>query len=86
MRANSRFFCTKSSWHAFCSHIGGACEILEILRQGACKICDWCYVKTGLSNQSSTITEARIFIEKLATFFDKSKCGTSRAVPVFERT
>ena len=31
-----------------------ACEILEILRQSACKICDWFYVKTGLSNQSST--------------------------------
>ena len=80
MRANSRFFCTKSSWHAFCSHIGGACEILEILRQGACKICDWRYVKTGLSDRSSTITDDRIFIEKLATFFEKANAA-SRAVP-----
>ena len=75
----------KISWHGFCLYIGGACEILEILRQSACKICDWSYVKTGLCNQSGTITDDRIFIEKLATFFKKSKCGTSRAVPVFEK-
>ena len=79
-------FAYEINWHGFCLYIGGACEILEILRQSACKICDWHYVKSGLSNQFSTITEARIFIEKLANFFDKSKCGTSRAVPVFEKT
>ena len=55
--------------------VGGACEILEILRQSACKICDWSYVKSGLSNQFSTITEARIFIEKLATFFEKANAA-----------
>ena len=69
------FFCIKSSWHGFCLYIGGACKILEILRQGACKICDWRYVKTGLSNQSSTITDDRIFIEKLANFSIKANAA-----------
>lgn len=78
---NNCFFCMKSSWHGFCLYIGGACKILEILRQGACKICDWRYVKTGLIYQSGTITDDRIFIEKLANFSIKANAA-SRAVPV----
>ena len=79
------FFCIKPSWHGFCLYVGGACKILEILRQSACKICNRHYVKSGLCNQSSTITDDRIFIEKLATLFEKANAA-SRAVPEFERT
>jgi hypothetical protein len=71
-------------WHESCLYDDGACEILEILRQSACKICDWSYVKAGLSNQSFTITDDRIFIEKLANFSIKANAA-SRAVPVFEK-
>ena len=65
------FFSRQTIWHAFCLYIGRAC-----------KICNRSYVRDGLSDQAVTITDRRIFIEKLANLFNKSRCGTSRAVPV----
>ena len=41
----------------------------------ACKICNRCYLNTGSELSLLTITDDRIFIEKLATFFEKANAA-----------
>ena len=76
----SRFYSIKHSWHAFCLYIGGACKSLEFLRQGLVKSVIGVMLKQS-ELSLLTITDDRIFIEKLATFSIKANAA-SRAVPV----
>ena len=76
---NNCFFCIKSSWHGFCLYIVGACKSLEFLRQGLVKSVIGVILKQS-ELSLLTITDDRIFIEKLATFSIKANAA-SRAVP-----
>ena len=79
------FYSIKHSWHGFCLYTGGACKSLEFLRQSACKICDWRYVKTEWVITPYNYRRSH-FYRKTCNLFRKSKCGTSRAVPVCWKT
>ena len=78
------FFTVKINWHAFCLYTGGACKSLEFLRQGLVKSVIGVMLKQS-ELSLLTITDDRIFIEKLANFSIKANAA-SRAVPVFEKT
>ena len=71
---------SKISWHVFCLYIDGACKSLEFLRQGLVKSLIGVMLKQS-ELSLLTITDDRIFIEKLANFSIKANAA-SRAVPV----
>ena len=79
------FYSIKQSWHGFCLYTGGACKSLEFLRQGLVKSVIGVMLKQS-ELSLLTITDDRIFIEKLANFSIKANASQAGLFLYVEKT